>query len=126
MTKKCFLCHRFEAKSYRYRASGSLSLYRSQQTLPFETTGVEYLGQVLVKPIFNDIDSNSFNKPQIVLFTCAATRVVHLEEVPNLTASSFICALKWFISRRGISNLIISDNGTCFKNEKVRLSEELT
>ena len=46
--------------------------------------------------------------------------------MPNLTASSFICALKRFISRRGIPHLITSDNGTCFKNEEVRFSEELT
>ena len=81
---------------------------------------------VLVKPIFDDINSNCFYKSQITLFTCAVTRAVHLEVVPNLTAPSFICALKRFISRRGIPNLIISDNGTCFKNEEVRLSEEFT
>ena len=83
------------------------------------------LGPVLVKPIFDDINSN-FYKSQIVLFTCAVTRAVHLEVVPNLTVSCFICALKWFISRRGIPHLITSDNGTCFKNEEVRFSEELT
>ena len=81
---------------------------------------------VLVKPIFDDINSNCFYNSQIALFTCAVTRAVHLEVVPNLTAPSFICALKRFISRTGIPNLIISDNGTCFKNEEVRLSEELT
>ena len=104
----------------------NLPPYRSQQSLPYETTGVDCFGPVLVKPIFNDIDSNYFYRSQIVLFTCAVTRAVHLEVVPNLPASSFICALKRFISRRGIPNLIISDNGTCFKNEEVRLSEKLT
>ena len=122
--KKCFVCQRFESKPYRYPPS--LPLYRSQQSLPFETTGLGYLGPVLVKPIFNDIDSNYFHKSQIVLFTCAVARAVHLEVVPNLTESSFICALKRFISRRGIPNLMISDNGTCFKNEEVRLSKKLT
>ena len=60
------------------------------------------------------------------MFTCAVTRAVHLEVVPNLTASSFIYALKRFISRRRIPNLIISDNGTYFKTEEGHLSEELT
>ena len=81
------------------------------------------LGPVLVKAIFNDIGNNYLNKSPKVLLTCAVTKKVHLELVPNLTASSFICALKLFISRRGIPNLVISDNGTCFK---VRLSKELT
>ena len=121
-----FLCHRFESKPNRYPPIASLPPYCSQQSLPFETTGVDYVGPVLVKPIFNDIDSNYFYKSQIVLFIFAVSSGVHLEIVPNLSASSFICALKRFISRRGIPNLIISDNGACFTNEEVRLSKELT
>ena len=120
------MSEKIEPKPYRYPPSPSLPPYCSQQSLSFETTSVDYLGPVLLKLISNDIDSNNFYKSQIVLFTCTITRAVHLEVVPNLTASSFICALKRFISRRCISNLIISDNGTCFKNEEVRLSEELT
>ena len=50
-----------------------------------------------------------FYQSQIVVFTRAVTRAVQLEVVPNLTASSFICALKRFISRRGLLNLLISD-----------------
>ena len=95
--KKCFLCQRFESKPYRHPPSGSLPPYRSKQSLPFETTGVDYLGPVLVKPILDDINGNYFYKSQIILFTCAVARAVHLEIVPNLTASSIICALKRFI-----------------------------
>ena len=124
--KKCFLCQRFESKPYRYPPSASLPSYCSQQSLPFETTCADYLGPVVVKPIYNDIDSNYFYNSQIVLFTCAVTRTIHFEVVPNLTASSFISALKRFISRRRIPNLMITDNGTCFKNKEVHLSKELT
>ena len=55
-----------------------------------------------------------------------ATRVVHLDLVTDTSASSFIKSLKSFISRRRIPYLMISDNATCFKNEEVKLSEELT
>ena len=55
-----------------------------------------------------------------------ATRLVHLDLVPDTSASSFIKSLKRFISRRGIPYLMISDNATSFKNEEVKLSEELT
>ncbi|XP_004210364.1 uncharacterized protein LOC105849713 [Hydra vulgaris] len=61
----------------------------------------------------------------VVLFTCAITRAVHLDLVPDLSAKSFVLCLKRFIGRRGIPNLIISDNATCFKNEEVKLSEKL-
>ena len=60
-----------------------------------------------------------------MLYTCAATRAVHLDLVPDLRSASFIRSLKRFIGRRGVPNLMISDNATCFKSEEVRLSEEL-
>ena len=48
-----------------------------------------------------------------------ATRLVHLDLVPDTSASSFIKSLKSFISRRRIPYLMISDNATCFENEEV-------
>ena len=79
---------------------------------------------MLVKPIFSDTDK-SFCKVEIVLFTCAATRAVHLDIVPHCSATSFVKSLKRFIARRDISNLFLSDNGTHFKNDEVNLSQEL-
>ena len=64
-------------------------------------------------------------KTWIVLYTCAVTRAVHLDVVPDSTASAFIRSLKRFIGRRGVPNLMISDNATCFKNEEVKLNAEL-
>ena len=84
-----------------------------------------YLG-TLVKPIFDgEAHSHMFNVHDIVLYTCAATRAVHLDLVPGTSASSFLRSLKRFIGKRGIPNLMISDNATCFKNEEVMLSEEI-
>ena len=56
---------------------------------------------------------------QLALYTCATTRAVHLDLVPDTSASSFIKSLKRFISTTGIPYLMISDNATCFKNEEV-------
>ena len=65
------------------------------------------------------------HKTWVVLYTCAVTRAIHLDLVPDTSASAFIRSLKRFIGRRGVPNLMISDNATCFKNEEVKLNEEL-
>jgi len=48
------------------------------------------------------------------LFTCMATRAVHLELADFLTTDSAIMALRRFIARRGTPTTISSDNGTNF------------
>jgi len=57
-------------------------------------------------------------KPQrkryLFLFTCLATRVVHLEIAYGLDVDSFLNALQRMINRRGVPEEILSDNGTNF------------
>ena len=43
-----------------------------------------------------------------------AVKAGHLEAVSDLTSEAFISAIKTFISRRGKSSQILSDNGTNF------------
>ena len=52
----------------------------------------------------------------IVLFTCATTRAIHLELVPNISAEHFLRAL----ILKGSYTLIASDNGTTFKDSRVQ------
>ena len=96
-----------------------------RQSFPFSNTGVDYAGPYLIKQIYDNDSSHDMFNVHIVLYTCAATRAVHLDLVPDTGASAFLRSLKRFIGRRGIPNLMISDNATCFKNEEVKLSEEL-
>ena len=60
-----FFYFEFWIKPYGYPPNAKLPPCRSQKYLPFKTTGVNYLGPVLVKLIFNDIDSNYLYKSQI-------------------------------------------------------------
>ena len=55
-------------------------------------------------------------KAYICLFTCASTRAVHLELVPCLSVSSFLQAIRRFVSRRGLSSRLITDNAKTFKS----------
>ena len=61
------------------------------------------------------VQRKSMKKVYITLFTCAVTRVIHLELVPDLSAETFKQALKKFIARRGTPSLMISDNAKTFE-----------
>ena len=50
---------------------------------------------------------------------------VHLAIVPDCSATSFVKSLKRFIARKGTQNLFLSDNGTQFKNDEMKHSQEL-
>ena len=64
-------------------------------------------------------------KAGIILYTCAATRALHLDLSPDLSSTSLIQSLKHFIPRRGIPKLFISDSGTNFCSEEEKLRQEL-
>ena len=53
-------------------------------------------------------------KRWLCVFTCTATRVIHLEVAFGLDTDNFLNALERFTSRRGTPSEIISDNGTNF------------
>ena len=46
------------------------------------------------------------------LFTCLASRAVHIEVVATMNTDSFIMALRRMIARRGNIQMIRSDNGS--------------
>jgi hypothetical protein len=60
-------------------------------------------------------------KTYVALFTCACSRAVHLELVPNLQAKTFMLCLRRFVSRRGLPRLIVSENAKTFKSAKKTL-----
>ena len=53
-------------------------------------------------------------KRYCALFTCVASRAVHIEVTIVLDTDSFIQALRRFIARQGPVRLIRLDNGTNF------------
>ena len=58
-------------------------------------------------------------KAYVVIYTCAAMRVVILDVIHNANASTFISCLKRFISRRGCPSTVISDNGSLVTTPKI-------
>ena len=51
----------------------------------------------------------------ICLFTCCASRAIHLEIVFDLTTASFLRSVKRFAARRGLPRRFLSDNAKTFK-----------
>ena len=83
--------------------------FRLSDEFAFTRVGVDFAGLLYVKDVFSK--KGEMNKEYITLFTCATSRAVHLELVPNLSAES---ALIRFKGRRGTPTLIVSDNGKTF------------
>ena len=62
-------------------------------------------------------------KRYVVVFTCMASRAVHLEIAQSLEASAFIQAFRRFTCRRTTPKFMFSDNGTNFKGAERELND---
>ncbi|XP_002735894.1 uncharacterized protein LOC100369374 [Saccoglossus kowalevskii] len=106
---KCITCKRLGGKSYEVPLALPLPSNRVTQAPPFRVIGLDYTGELHIKRY-----DGTKTKAYICLFTCASTRAVHLEVVPNLTPAAFLRALRRFAARRSYPHIIISDNQSKF------------
>ena len=98
-----------------------LSKKRVQECLPFEVTGVDYVGPILLC-IKRGRRFKSY-KGYICLSVCSSRKAIHLEFVTGLTTVTFIAAFKRFISRREHCSKLLSDNGTTFHGVNKKLCQ---
>ena len=115
---KCNICKKLEGMSYGTPNAPPLPEFRLSDDFAFTNIGVDYAGPLYVKDIY--AQSDVMHKTYIVLYTCACSRAIHLDLVPDATASAFIRSLQRFISRRGTPSQVLSDNGKTFKNTEVK------
>ncbi|XP_037931689.1 uncharacterized protein LOC119666483 [Teleopsis dalmanni] len=111
VVQRCIICKRLHGKNASENWT-DLPIERVTVSKPFETTGIDFAGPLYITSTDN---KNDFKKAYIMLFTCAATRGIHLELVADLTVESCINALRKFIARRGTPSINISDNAKTFK-----------
>lgn len=97
-----------------------LSQLRTQQSMrAFSQTSVDFAGPFLTK----QGRGNTRQKRYLCLFTCLSCRAVHLEMAFSMDTDSFLNAFYRMVSRRGLPQLMVSDNGTNFVSGDRELRE---
>ncbi|UYV64450.1 hypothetical protein LAZ67_3000767, partial [Cordylochernes scorpioides] len=117
---QCLVCLKSKSKAI-HQIMGDLPKNRLLPGRPFEKIGIDLAGPIQAKPMLKR--SKVIFKFYIVLFVCFTTKAIHLEVSSDLTAETFLAALKRFISRRGRPTDIYSDNATNFKGASNILKE---
>lgn len=88
---------------------------------PFLHCGVDYAGPIATRASAGR--GITSRKSYIAVFICLATRAVHLELVRNYSASAFLDAYIRFNARRGLPEVMYSDNGTTFTGADKELAQ---
>ncbi|KAK7592957.1 hypothetical protein V9T40_007709 [Parthenolecanium corni] len=109
----CFKCRRADAQPFRTPHMADLPEFRINRTdRPFANVGVDVFGPYKIKTTFGN--ETKVVKYWVILFTCLVVRAVHLEFLKNMSAEEFLTTLRRFAGRRGVPNLIVSDNAPQF------------
>ena len=115
----CVTCRRLRAFPLEQKMA-DLPADRVQPSPPFTFCGQDYFGPFVIK------EGRKEMKRWCCIFTCLSSRAVHLEVVNSLTSSSFINALRRFISVRGPISLLRCDQATTFVGAEKELQDLLT
>lgn len=85
---------------------------------PFTIVGLDFAGPFYVSDVSGAVTKGrkdeQVSKSYILLLTCAVTRCVHLELVPDMSAHHFARAFRRFEVRRGPVREVFSDNAKTF------------
>ncbi|KAM9715791.1 uncharacterized protein ACNS7B_021991 isoform 1-T2 [Menidia menidia] len=119
VVEHCLFCKKSKAKRCQ-QVMGDLPPERSSPAAPFEFTAVDLFGPYLVK---DDIKKRVSMKVWGVVFSCMASRAIHVDLVNSMSTESFLMAYQRFTAIRGHPRKIWSDPGTNFIGAKPVLRE---
>ncbi|KRX99145.1 hypothetical protein T4E_10779 [Trichinella pseudospiralis] len=106
--RRCVVCRKENARCLN-QIMAPLPKNRLVETHAFDNVGIDFAGPLYVK------EGRTISKIYICLFTCMATRAIHLEPTSDMTTQSFLAAFRRFISRRGKPSVVQTDNFRTFK-----------
>ena len=116
--KNCVICRYVTGSPILGPAPPDLPEFRVAYEFAYTNIGADYGGPIYVKDVYAETE---MHKAYFLLFTCAATRNVHIELCPNMSASCLLRALKRFIGRRGKFAMAISDNFKTFLSAELQV-----
>ena len=111
----CVTCH----GAVQEQKMADLPSDRLEPAPPFTFCAVDYFGLWYIKEGRREL------KRYGVLFTCLASRAIHLEVAKTLETDSFINVLRCFLARRGPVRQLRSDQGTNLVGARGELKEAL-
>lgn len=114
---QCVICKKLEGLPYKAYKRAELPEKRVTDVPAFTHVGVDFAG-----PLFAKITRGTA-KTYICLFTCATSRAIHLELLPDLSSEAFIRRLQRFAERRETPASITSDNAKTFKRANKDLAQ---
>lgn len=115
---KCVTCKKLRG-TFQEKRMSDLPEDRLEPAPPFTNCAVVYFGPFIIKEGRKEL------KRYGVLFTCMASRAVHIEVADTLATDSFINALRRFVSRREPIRQLRSDQGTKFVGARTELKATL-
>ena len=118
MIRSCHACKKRGVKP-QFPFMGPLPPVRTTPDYPFTHTGVDYFGPLHVKI------GRRVEKRWGVIYTCLATRAVHLDKAYSMTQDAFINSERRFVSVRGRPAEIWCDNGSNLRAGDRELFEAL-
>lgn len=118
LVMKCVTCHKLRGSTCEQKMA-NLPEDTHEPAPPFTYSAVDYFGPFYIK------DRRSELKCWGVLFTCLASRAIHIETSNSMTTDSFINAYRRFVCRRGAVRELHSDRGSNFTGGKNELDAAL-
>lgn len=119
---KCTKCIRFKGET-AHQIMGELPEARVKQSFPFLHSGIDYAGPFHIRAYKGR--GHKTYKGYIAIFVCLSTKALHIEVVSDLGTDAFLAACRRFMSRRGSSLHMYSDNGSNFVGAARLLSKEI-
>ena len=85
MLNRCVICKRYNTRPYCYPKSPNLPSFRLDKSTPFSACGIDYIGPLCTKNVYNDQQENEHQlfKCYVVLYICATTPGIVLDLVPE-------------------------------------------